>query len=889
MTSYYDSVKPTIANAKPLNGGGDKQHFPAEGLYIGELTGGSMELPALFDLTENKGLCFLYNNENDRKRVNMCLERLAWRLAMTVPSNLCDLVLYNGGYPGDTFSAHARINKYVCGDRKDRVLFDGNSEIFASLLNELYQSIQDRCSAINLAGKNNLQELNEALGRDARMKYTFIILTDFPRHIKTSVANRLLQIVEAGTRAGIYVMMSWDMNADLEDNNGESSFNHNLMLSRMEVLYPQNGRYCFKNSGNDEVINRFNYIIDDERMDATEVQRCLDYIDMQVEIAKKMAKPSILKQDFDSLEAADYEPAMSEISVTVGLDVHDKHQVTFRFNSGDYIHGFILGQSGSGKSVLLNNIITSAILKYSPQDLMLYLMDFKGVEFNRYRGVKHTKAVLVDNSDPQMTLEVLRELKEENKKRVKLWQKESVSNIDGYNKKNPENRLPQVLFVADECQVMFKESTHGTERIIQQEIQEILNIIATQGRSQGIHMLLATQQLDETDISGQILKNLTECFLLMSAPSDSDRLVPDSSDLTSKQMTGLACYYHKRELQSQVQTFFAPNEELASAIDAAKKKSAGLPGNGEHYFCGSSLFHLKDNMSQIENNTLDCPVALVGQNIGINAGATAIPLRKDFMEHILFWGANKEEQSTGVLLNAFISLIKSYQQKGISCNFLAIDCLPTTNSQYKPVLAALAERGLCRLIERQASGTVLKELVDDIKSDFTTPTILAIIGSERFIEVKRKMQLSTAVQPQPASEEGEFEDLSFNMGSMDFGDGTPTEVASDDMTYPQALMYLLDEGPMHDTHLLMQIDKPSNILFGDEYDVDAAVKFRHKVILRSENKFLNPLRFSQEIDVEALSDEPEHLRAYYYPDGDDPVLFTPYQMPAEDLLNHLNS
>lgn len=546
MASYYDSNKATIANARSMQAGADEElHFPSEGLYLGDLKGGSIELPALFDITESKGLCFLYNNENDRKRVNTCLERLAWRIAMTVPSNLCDIILYNGGYPGDSFSAHTRINKYVFADRKDRVYFDGNADAFSALLNDIYASIADRMSTIRLAGKSNLQELNEALGRDARLKYTFIILTDFPRHIKTSVANRLSQIVEAGSKAGIFVLMSWDMNADLDDNIGAPSFNHQQMLSRMELLVPQENRYYFRNSGHDEVFNRFSYEMDSTQMDVTDIERCLSYIDMQVEIAKKMAKPTILKQDFDSLEATEYEPAMSEISVTVGLDVHDKHPVTFRFNSGDYIHGFILGQSGSGKSVLLNNIITSAILKYSPQDLMLYLMDFKGVEFNKYIGVKHTKAVLVDNSDPQMTLEVLRELKEENKKRVKLWQKESVSNIDGYNKKYPNNRLPQVLFVADECQVMFKESTNGTERIIQQEIQEILNIIATQGRSQGIHMLLATQQLDETDISGQILKNLTECFLLMSAPSDSDRLVPDSSDLTSKQMTGLACYYHK--------------------------------------------------------------------------------------------------------------------------------------------------------------------------------------------------------------------------------------------------------------------------------------------------------------------------------------------------------
>ena len=153
--------------------------------------------------------------------------------------------------------------------------------------------------------------------------------------------------------------------------------------------------------------------------------------------------------------------------------------VSFNLDHGKVLG--IVGESGSGKSVLLNNIISSAILKYSPEDLMLYLMDFKGVEFNKYRGVKHTKAVLVDNSDPQMTLEVLRELKEENKKRVKLWQKEGVSNIDGYNKKYPENRLPQVLFVADECQVMFRRSTGSTDIAIQREIAEILDIIATQG------------------------------------------------------------------------------------------------------------------------------------------------------------------------------------------------------------------------------------------------------------------------------------------------------------------------------------------------------------------------------------------------------------------------
>jgi len=885
MASYYDTNKATTANSRSfILDGSDPQHFPFEGLYLGTLGGGAAELPALVDLGEVKGFCMLYNSVETRTRVNHCLEKMAWRIAITVPANLCDIILYNGGNPGDAFNTHSRLNKYLVGDRDDRVFFDGNAEAFDKVVDEAYTSIVQRMSAVNCAGKRSLVELNESLGKDARMKYKFLILTDFPRHMKMATIQKMAQIIDAGNRAGIYVLMSWDMNAEFEDEHSFSqTFDPQSMLAKMELLFPQNNTYHFCNSGHDDILNRFTLTLDDAAIDPAEANNWATYLNNVVDVAKKNARPSALKQDFAQLENAPYEPVMSEISVTVGLDVNDKHPVTFRFNSGDYIHAFILGQSGSGKSVLLNDIISAAILKYSPQDLMLYLMDFKGVEFNRYRGLKHTKAVLVDNGDPQMTLEVLRELREENKRRVKLWQKENVNKIDAYNKKYPNNRLPQILFVADECQVLFKENTKGgTERLIQQEISEIVNIIATQGRSQGIHMLLATQQLDETDISGQILKNLTECFLMMSAPSDSDRLVPDSSNMTSRQMTGLACYYHKREFQSQVQTFFAKDEELEAAIDAAQNKAKDIPGNGEHYFCGSSLYYLDQNKDLIEQNTLDCPIALIGQNIGINAGATTVPLRKDFFEHILFWGANKEEQTTGVLMNAFMSLILSYKNRGIDCNFLAIDCLPTTNSRYKPILASLAERGLCRLIERQSSGSVLKELVDDVKNGFATPTILAIIGSERFIEIKRKMKLVQANEQ--VATESDDEPLGFDMSELGGLMEESSDNDSDNMTYPQALMYLLDEGPMNDVHILLQIDKPSNILFGDEYDVDAANKFRHKVILRSENKFLNPLRFSQEIDVEILSDEEERMRAYYYPDGDDPILFTPYQMPDMETI-----
>ena len=90
MANYYDLNKATSANSRDfILNGSDEQHFPFEGLYIGSLTGGNMELPALIDICEVKAFCMLYNSEGTRTHVNHVLEKLAWRIGITVPANLC--------------------------------------------------------------------------------------------------------------------------------------------------------------------------------------------------------------------------------------------------------------------------------------------------------------------------------------------------------------------------------------------------------------------------------------------------------------------------------------------------------------------------------------------------------------------------------------------------------------------------------------------------------------------------------------------------------------------------------------------------------------------------------------------------------------------------------
>lgn len=875
MSTIADSIEITI-NPE------ETPHFPEEGLCIGSLYSSDAKVfPAKIDLLASNGVCFLYNSAGLKDAANKCLERIAWRIALCLPVNLCELLVYNGGQPGENFSSLKKIDKSLFKSSQ-KVLFDADSEEFTKSLSIIYRELAERRDVINNSGLNNLYELNSKEGNEARIKYTFVFVSDFP-NVNDKQKELVYKILTAkSTQVGVFVFLSWNMEAKVEERH-DIQIDYGAILREATLLFPNNGRYYFKNSGHDDLLNKFELKLDSRLIDNDTLEMYNNAIHSRIEKAGKQNKRVILNQDFAHIESIPYESVMSEISVTVGLDIEDKHEVTLRFNSGDYIHAFILGQSGSGKSVLLNNIITTAILKYSPDDLMLYLMDFKGVEFNRYRGVKHTKAVLVDNSDPQMTLEVLRELKEENTHRIKLWRKENVNNIDGYNRKHPDARLPQVLFVADECQIMFQPAKNGTQRIIQGEIADILNIIATQGRSQGIHMLLATQQLDETDISGQVLKNLTECFLLMSAPSDSDRLVPDSSDITSKQPTGLACYYHKKQLQSRVQSFFAKDEELETAILFSQEKAASYVGNGAFYFSGSSVFSLeKEDLAEYAN--AETPVALVGKNIGLSGESTAILLRNDFSENILFFGANKEGQTIGVMLNALASLMYSYQQMGQPCDFLVIDCLQDVKSPYKELLKTWSDQGLCHLIERTKSGRTFAAIAEDIRNMCAHPVVLAIIGSERFVEIKRNMPLVDKSMNKNDSIGG-IEVLGFDMDAIvDINSNPNLSHSGGPQTYPKALEYILEEGPIHGVHVLLQVDKPGNILFEGDYAINATDKFRHKVILKSENKFLTPMRFSVDIDVEQLSDEEERLRAYYYPEGDAPILFTPFQTPDNDII-----
>lgn len=592
------------------------------------------------------------------------------------------------------------------------------------------------------------------------------------------------------------------------------------------------------------------------------LKACVDYINSE---AEKKEEAKIVTQDIDALGVTPYESLGDVIELPVG--VSGKREINFRMDLVSHVHSFIIGQSGSGKSVFLHNVIGSAIMKYAPEDLELYLLDFKlgGVEFNRYQGVKHVKAMLVDNSDQQITLEILRELRERMAERGKLLRNAGVSNLSEYNKLHPDSKLPHVLLVADECHEMFKQDS-SIPRNISNAISDIVIKIAKEGRSQGVHLILATQTLSGTEISNEILNNVSDHYLLKCAAVDSERMVSGSADITSELTTG-QIYYHHVEEQSRFQAFFTSKEDAAKLIDLVKKKAESHQSNGEFYFNGAQLFHQQNDVfGENINKLAKAPVAYVGKTIDINQCDLAITLRKDFSENLLLIGLNDSEQLTRTTMNAMISLMAATKRAGKDMNFKVFNCLQNEDSIYAALLDKLESKGYCELIDgRKERAAVLKNLVDDIQNETAKDTMLFILGQDKFRELKMDAELESAKTESSMSLSDDF----FS---------TSSSSSSKAKTFKQAMDIILDKGPEFGVHVIMQLEKPTNFLF-DDYVSPKRVfqKFKHLVMLRSDESVAASLHLNDTIRLETLSSDEERLRAYYYAEESDTyTMFTPY-------------
>jgi hypothetical protein len=154
-------------------------------------------------------------------------------------------------------------------------------------------------------------------------------------------------------------------------------------------------------------------------------------------------------------------------------------------------HTLLAGKTGSGKSNLLHVLIHSSCHLYSPSELNIYLLDYKeGVEFNIYAKEQLPQIKLVaTESDPEYGITVLKHLVQELERRAKDFKSTSVRDFCEY-RKTSGLELPRILLIVDEFQILFSENSN-----VARSAEALFAKLLKQGRSHGIHLLLATQTI----------------------------------------------------------------------------------------------------------------------------------------------------------------------------------------------------------------------------------------------------------------------------------------------------------------------------------------------------------------------------------------------------------
>ncbi len=328
---------------------------------------------------------------------------------------------------------------------------------------------------------SSIEEYNE-YAEEVAEPYRIVVIIDFPENFTEDAAKRLVSVVQNGPKCGVYAIILHDQTKKLSHN-----FNINDLTKSSEIIIWENKYFKWQNPA----YKQFNLELD--KPPSNEIfdkiinkmgNAAIESTKVEVPFEKILEKTGLSENKYWSSNTIN--------GIRAALGPIGANRVQFiELGEGTAQHALVGGQTGSGKSTLLHILICSLILNYNPDELELYLIDFKkGVEFKIYSNYRlpHAQVIAIE-SEREYGLSVLSGLDEELKKRGELFRKEAIDSIKEYRKKL-DKKMPRILLLVDEFHVFFNEDDRIAYRATQ-----LLDGLVRQGRAFGIHVLLGSQSL----------------------------------------------------------------------------------------------------------------------------------------------------------------------------------------------------------------------------------------------------------------------------------------------------------------------------------------------------------------------------------------------------------
>ena len=816
-------------------------------------------LPAIIDLSKKCNL-LITCPETNHQHIENFVHGLMWSFLSAVPVAKVNFCIFDAERRGNS------ITPFLDFRQKLPEIFDGQiyttSDTMVSRLQKLNGYI-DEFIQEKLGNRfENIVEYNLNTPNRAE-PVTLLIVFDFPRNFDSRSMELLLNILSNGGKCGIYTVIC---------------HNPGIAFSRYESI----------DEHLSEVKNHCSLV------EYADKKYLLQPYSLPVNIAPELPKDKIavfiseyikantaLKQRGLSFEDVVRLPhftasAAEKLSIPVGIGDAES-VVNLIFGEGSSHHGLVAGATGSGKSTLLHSIIMSGMLCHSPDELHLYLMDFKsGTEFKIYESAKlpHIQLLAIDAMQ-EFGESILENLVSEMQRRGDLFKSAGQTSLADYVNSTGKP-LPRILVVMDEFQILFNDSTN---RKIAMNCAELTKRIVTEGRSFGIHLLMATQAtkvIRELPLSHGIIEQMRVRIGLKCGEDDARYLFGDRNDTKALEM-----------MKGPIGTAVMNLEYMESNNIAFRAAYCSKEAQTKYLSLISEKYADSPVITQIfeGNRTVILTDYLLQNNIGISSETTikmhmgtlikvAPPFIMQFYRrrrhNLLICGTNERMAENLANLCIFSALLNTQTNVfcidgenliGESGSVAFYDCLADFSPRFKtaknrPEIIAFINDLYSAYSERKQSGEMKQTLI--------------VIKNLQYLDVIKKIFNGEPVDESEYNSAGRSA-----VGPLDFGVSEDYSVSSPSVT--EKLSRLVDDGANYGMFFIVSSLEYQSVDENMRYS-QILSKFPERIIFALSNN--DSERLIDGVSASNLRDN-----TVYYSDGIKSAFqFKPYIMPDVSAL-----
>ena len=720
-------------DASALAGSGDARHPEDRPSPLPE----PFDLPLLLDLPSRRGL-LVEVEPASRPRGLEVLQAAVLRILTTLPPGKVRLTLVDPVGLGQNFAGFMHLADEDQALVGDRIWTDPRH--IEQRLTDLTEHMETVIQKYLRNEFDSIDAYNEKAGEIAE-PYRVLVMADLPANLTETAAKRLASILESGSRCGVLTLLLRDLRMPLPPALQPEDLARGVV--RLHPRTRESADLAVAIAGLEPLP-----LVLDHAPPADLLQALAGRIGRSAKTASRVEVP------FEAIAPHGPErwtlDSGPRLAVPLGRAGATRLQQMV-LGEGTAQHVLIAGKTGSGKSTLLHALITNLAAWYSPEQVQLYLVDFKkGVEFKTYatHRIPHIKAVAVE-SDREFGLSVLQGLDAELKRRGDLFRAVGVQDLKGFRAARPNEPMPRTLLVIDEFQELFTEDDK-----VASEAGLLLDRIARQGRAFGVHAVLGSQTLGGAySLARSTMGQMGVRIALQCSEADAQVILSDDNSaarLLSR--PGEAIYNDAGGLvegNSPFQVVWLPEEvrDRVLADVVALSKDRGLPPAMPLVFEGSAPADLASNapLAEVLRDPSKRPSRellrfWVGDPVAIRDPACA-EFRRQPGSNMVVVG-QQIETTLGMLASGVLGA--AAQRERSALRVLLADGTPADDPSFG-TLPGIVERLPCeaRVLAPRDLPEALSELAqevvarqDDPTRDSTT-TLLVLHGIHRFRDLRR--------------------------------------------------------------------------------------------------------------------------------------------------------